>query len=73
MSRRHENKRSARWALDMRRYFVAEAGYHFRFSYELPLAGDAWYRNYCAKRGIKTRKVSVPRSLRKQLGRWVGA
>lgn len=76
MSKRHDNKRAAFEARDMRRYLVAEAGSSDRIAWRLGAAeyqGDSWYRENCRHSGVaKPRRVSVPRSLRPILGRYLG-
>lgn len=79
MTRRHLNKRAARLASDLRWELVHAAGCTFtgrerRAARELFDEGycGRWYRDEAERLGVRVRRVSVPRSLRPLLGRWIG-
>lgn len=83
VSRRHINKRAARLATDLRWELVHAAGcvWRTRNDFTAPCATrDAIERGYTPgdyaldrqRLGVKPRLVSVPRSLRPTLGRYVG-
>lgn len=83
MTRRHLNKRAARLASDLRWELVHAAGcvWRTRNATTAPCATrDAIDRGYIPgeyaddmrELGVKPRRVSVPRSLRPTLGRWIG-
>jgi hypothetical protein len=81
MTRRSANKRAARIARGYRRDMVHAAGCSFRGAEKCSTilafvdSSDVkrWWDEGWAKLPAKPRRVSVPRSLRPVLGRWVGA
>ena len=84
MSRRHANRRAARVAAGIRSELLHAAGCVFRGGdFSSPCASilatsvrvpeeDETADGLFLRIGAKPRRVSVPRSLRPKLGRWIG-
>jgi hypothetical protein len=74
MSRRHTNRRGARLARYFRRWLVQLAGQgREEWAFYTPGRMAQRHAMEFALAKLKPRRVSVPRSLRPLLGRWIGA